>query len=282
MNRDFIVFDDIFNAIENLKKQNIKVQSIITSPPYWGLRNYGIDNIYEIGKEETIEEYIKKIVNIFDNLKNILKNDGTLWLNLGDFFVGTGDKKNYQDPKFKNGRNGQKIAKNKKVGNLKRKNLFGLAWKIAFALQENGWILRQDIIWNKENSMPEPVKDRCSKSHEYLFMFSKKPKYFYNQLFEKTKDGNNNKNMRSVWNINLKPLNIPKNLKINKHIAVFPLELVEKCILASTKENDIILDPFFGSGTSGVGAKKLNRNYIGIELYQNFKEIQDYRLSNLI
>lgn len=149
----------------------------MTSPPYYGLRDYGIGG--QIGLEETPEEYVSKLVDVFREVRRILTGDGTLWLNIGDSYCGTGSKGEYRDPKYSNGRNGQKTAINNKVEGCKSKDLIGIPWMLAFALRADGWYLRQDIIWSKPNCMPESVQDRCTKSHEYIFLLSKSPHYYF-------------------------------------------------------------------------------------------------------
>ncbi len=153
------------------------VDCCVTSPPYWGLRDYGVEG--QIGMEKTPQEYVENMVKVFREVRRILKPEGTLWLNLGDSYCGTGDKKNYKDPKHAEGRNAQSKAINKKIDGLKSKDLVGIPWRVAFALQADGWYLRQDIIWHKPNPMPESVRDRCTKAHEYIFLLSKSPKYYF-------------------------------------------------------------------------------------------------------
>ena len=166
------------DCIEQLKRlADQSINTCITSPPYWGLRNYQEDK--QLGMEDTPEEFISNLVDVFREVKRVLRDDGTVWLNLGDTYCGTGHKGNYTDPKHKEGRNGQKIALNNKIDGLKSKDLVGIPWRVALALQQDGWYLRQDIIWHKPNTMPESVKDRCTKAHEYIFLLSKNKKYYY-------------------------------------------------------------------------------------------------------
>lgn len=270
---------DVYHHIPN----NL-VQSIITSPPYFGHRKYSgedkCDN--EIGREKTLEEYVKNLVFCFEILKPKLKNSGLLWLNLGDTY--------------------------------RKKELLGVPWRVAFALQDKGWILRSDIIWKKPNAMPSSVKDRPTKDHEYIFLFSKTSEYYYdadairephvtftNQ--SKMKGGRNHfgkkngtpengknagnqnlhdgrwdqafhpkgRNKRTVWEI-------PLGKFRDAHFAVYPEKLVEICLLASTKKNDFILDPFTGSGTTGVVSKKIDRKFIGIELIKKYQEMAQKRI----
>ena len=272
------------------------VQACITSPPYWGLRDYGHDG--QIGLEQSPAEYVAEMVAVFEEVRRVLKNDGVLWLNLGDSYVGTGSKGNYKDPKYAEGRNGQTVALNNKVEGLKSKDLVGIPWRVAFALQEAGWWLRQDIIWHKPNPMPEPVTDRCTKAHEYLFMLTKSSRYYFDN--EPLKEpaiyaGDNRgartdsrrgskmnsmsgitgetRNKRSVWTINTKPFK-------GAHFAVMPETLCEPPILATSRENDLILDPFTGSGTVATVALRHKRNYIGIELNPEYVQIAVNRITD--
>jgi DNA modification methylase len=175
---DFI--NNIFqgDCLEILKMiPDCSVDCCITSPPYYGLRDYGVDG--QIGLEETPEEYITRLVNVFHEVKRVIKDDGTLWVNIGDSYCGTGSKGDYKDPKYAEGRNGQVVSLTQKVEGCKSKDLIGIPWMLAFALRNDGWYLRQDIIWQKPNPMPESVRDRCTKSHEYLFLLSKKQTYYF-------------------------------------------------------------------------------------------------------
>ena len=170
-----IYHGDCLNILKTLPDNSINC--CITSPPYYGLRDYGVNE--QIGLEKSPEEYIQRLVNVFHEVKRVLKDDGTLWLNIGDSYCGTGSKGEYKDPKNPDGRNGQKDSVNRKLDGIKQKDLIGIPWMLAFALRSDGWYLRQDIIWHKPNPMPESVKDRCTKSHEYIFLLSKSPKYYF-------------------------------------------------------------------------------------------------------
>ena len=320
------------------------VNCCVTSPPYWGLRDYGVEG--QMGLEKTPEEYVSKLVSIFREVYRVLRNDGTLFLNLGDSHAGSwGDSGNRPERSGVNqgqrtrkteyfDRNGHPIKntpatisalKNSSLG-LKPKDLCGIPWMLAFALRNDGWYLRQDIIWHKPNAMPESVKDRCTKAHEYIFLLSKSARYYYDHeaILEpvcdasiaredrnsypnhqrakafpgqpqsrdrrngairsykksgnlKRKQNHNpnsnfgvsipwegaKRNKRSVWNISTKPFS-------GAHFAVFPPDLIEPCILAGCPQGGTVLDPFFGSGTTGVVAYKLDRKFIGIELSQKY------------
>jgi len=274
-----IVIGDAKEKLKELETESI--QSVITSPPYWGLRDYG--HAEQIGLEKNPNEYINNMVKIFDEVLRVLKKDGTLWLNIADSYSSISDSK---------------------IG-LKNKDLVGIPWMLAFALRMNGWYLRQDIIWSKPSPMPEPIKDRCTKSHEYIFLLTKSSKYYFdyeaireprvstgnNHQFggKKYNDPNNliydsvgsiyksdgMRNKRDVWNVASKPFK-------GAHFAVMPELLVEPCLLAGSKPNDTILDPFAGSGTVGVVAKKHNRNFIGIELNADYAKIANDRINETL
>lgn len=274
---------DVRSRLADIADQS--VQCCVTSPPYWGLRDYGKAD--QIGLETTCSEYVAQIVAVFREVKRVLSDTGVLWLNLGDSYG-------------------------------KDKNILGVPWRVAFALQDDGWILRQDIVWAKPNPMPESVNDRCTRSHEYLFMLTKSRKYYFNDkaiaeeaktkpgatwqerkaagatagnviVGHETRNGTQRvvhgkgvtsnltrqdglRNKRSVWTINTKPFR-------GAHFAVMPEALVEPCVLASTKENDLVLDPFTGSGTVGVVAVKHGRNFVGIELNEDYVQIARQRIS---
>lgn len=264
-----ILVEDVKTALHKIPTGSI--QTCITSPPYWGLRTYG--SVGEIGQENTPEEYVDSIVEVFKKVKQVLKPDGTVWLNLGDTYVGTGHKGNTKDPKNPEGRNGQVVALNNKVEGLKPKNMIGIPWRVAFALQKDGWYLRSDIIWVKPNQMPSPVKDRPVSSYEHIFLLSKSRKYFYDYkaVEEPTTDGKTTRRQRDVWHINTKPY--PE-----AHFAVYPTELITPCIKAGTREGDTVLDIFSGSGTTGVAALNLKRNYVGIESNPSYADLSLKRL----
>ena len=250
------------------------VNTCVTSPPYWGLRDYGVDG--QLGAEPSPEEYVERMVTIFREVRRVLRNDGTLWLNLGDSYVGTGHKGQHRDPKYAQGRNGQARALNNKVDGLKPKNLVGIPWRVAFALQADGWYLRSDIIWHKPNAMPESVKDRPTKAHEYIFLLTKNPHYYYDAdaVREETNTRSSRKrNRRSVWTVPTRPFK-------GAHFAVFPPDLIEPCILSSAPEGGIVLDPFFGSGTTGLVARKHGRHYVGIELNSEYIELSRKRIKS--
>ena len=331
------------------------INTVVTSPPYWGLRDYGTgeweggdpncphmrttkiskdtstghkgmseqgnvvgDAIYksecpqcgavrkdeQLGLEETPDKFVENLVNVFREVRKVLRDDGTVWLNLGDSYCGTGHKGDTKDMYFSQGkaRNGQSFALNNKIEGLKSKDLVGIPWRVAFALQSDGWYLRQDIIWHKPNPMPESVQDRCTKAHEYIFLLSKSPKYYYdNEAIKedvksepKVRDkmgegyqadyskgkrfsegervwGTETKNKKSVWSI-------PVASYSEAHFATYPPELIKPCILAGCPEGGTVLDPFGGSGTTAQVATQLNRNAVLCELNPEYVEIAKKRL----
>lgn len=257
-----IIESDAILALQKLSSNS--VQCIVTSPPYWGLRDYGIDG--QIGLEENLQQYINKLVSIFSEARRVLKDSGVLWLNIGDGY--TSGNRRYRAPDRKNPARAMSIRPDTPEG-LKSKDLLGIPWRLALALQEDGWFLRSDIIWNKPNAMPESVKDRPTRSHEYIFMLTKKEKYYYDSQLIKE----NGRNKRTVWTINTAPFS-------EAHFATFPPALIEPCILATTKENDFVLDPFLGSGTVGLVCQTYNRKFVGIELNDKYIEIAKKRLSS--
>lgn len=283
------------------------VQTCVTSPPYFGLRDYGNDA--QIGLESTVNEYVEKLVQVFREVRRILRADGTLWLNLGDSYASFKDGKAVPDT-TRGESTGTAVpkgsAKNRMATTfadtgIKHKDLIGIPWRVAFALQADGWTLRQDIVWNKPNPMPESVRDRCTKSHEYIFLFSKSPKYYFdNEIIKEpcvTSDSNirnrdankmnntpgrskmgglktNNyekRNKRDVWTVNAKPFK-------GAHFATYPQELIEPCILAGSSENSIVFDPFFGAGTTGIVAEKHNRRWMGCELNPEYAALAEQRI----
>lgn len=287
------------------------VDCCVTSPPYWGLRDYGVDG--QLGMEHTPELYVANMVRVFDEVKRVLKPEGTLWLNLGDSYASNSKSRTKEQATAKTGLQGSidtqtSILKqqNKIIGDLKPKDLVGIPWMVAFALRSAGWYLRQDIIWHKPNPMPESVTDRCTKSHEYIFLLSKCKAYYFDAAAIKTNSGrageksyhdfNNPKydaivddrwkdqfdgrnwgkegyaNKRSVWTIPSTPLP-------DAHFASFPEGLATPCVLAGCPKGGLILDPFMGAGTTAMVAKSHNRNYIGLELNPEYIKIAEARLS---
>lgn len=338
------------------------VQTVVTSPPYFGLRDYGTaewvggdadcshrreskrsdktitghknfddmlgvgDAIYkdicprcgakredlQIGLEQTPQAFIEELCKVFDEIWRVLKDDGTIWVNLGDSYSSFRDSKAVPDS-LRNGdgtavpQDANRNPANLKASGLKHKDLIGIPWRFAFAMQERGWYLRQDIIWHKPNPMPESVTDRCTKSHEYIFLMSKQPKYFFdNQAIkedaltepmardknaegyqanyakgdrfsagERVYGADGKRNKRDVWSVAVRPYK-------DAHFATYPTELITPCILAGSQEGDIVLDPFSGSGTTGEVALLNNRNYIGLELNPEYAKLSEKRLTDAI
>ena len=348
-----IQFGDCRAIMDQWISEGVKVQTCITSPPYFGLRDYGtstwlggdancqhegvpignnrnfineggrlgnkktlshgdcvkcgaVRQDSQIGLEQTVDDYVAAIVGVFKRVKDLLADDGTLWLNLGDSYYNYRGGKGQSLVKQTVSNNLQDLPQvcarrgNKQEG-LKEKDLIGIPWRVAFALQADGWYLRQDIIWHKPNPMPESVKDRCTKSHEYIFLLTKNPKYYFDNESIKepvkedwgTRDRTDGKyhnegtglsphsgleksyemaNKRSVWTVTTKPFH-------GAHFATFPTDLIEPCIIAGSRPHDIVFDPFMGSGTTAAVAQRLNRQYLGCELNTEYKKLQDARLS---
>lgn len=243
-------------------------QCCVTSPPYWGLRDYDFPG--QIGAENTIDEYIKDIVLVFQEVQRVLRDDGTLWLNIGDSYTSGG--RTWRAPDKKNPARTMTYRPDTPAG-LKPKDLIGVPWKIAFALQEDGWYLRSDIIWNKPNCQPESVKDRPTRSHEYLFLLTKSENYYYdfNAVREPANGDGQLKNRRSVWNINTEGFK-------GAHFAVFPPNLVKLCLLAGSSPGSCVLDPFLGSGTVGVVCKEIGRKCVGIEMKKDYADMAEARI----
>lgn len=244
------------------------VQCVVTSPPYWGLRDYGQEG--QIGAEDTLPAYIASLVEVFEEVRRILRKDGVFWLNIGDGFTSGGRTWRQSDKKL-NAR-GMSYRPDTPEG-MKPKDLMGVPWMLAFALRDAGWYLRTDIVWAKPNGNPESVRDRPTRNHEFVFMFTKSEKYYYDvdATVEPTDDGKKTRRKRSVWNINTEPF--PE-----AHFACFPPKLVEPCVLASTREGDTVLDPFFGSGTVGQVARNLGRDFVGVELSHEYADIAKRRM----
>jgi site-specific DNA-methyltransferase (adenine-specific) len=242
------------------------VQTVITSPPYWSLRDYAIPG--QIGLEATVQAYIAALVAVFAEVRRVLRPDGTLWLNIGDSYTSGG--RTWRAPDKKNPARAMTTRPPTPDG-LKPKELTGIPWRLAFALQDAGWYLRSDIIWRKPNAQPESVKDRPTRSHEYLFFLTKSERYYYDP---QTVREQNDRQLRDVWDINTYPLP-------DVHFATFPPKLVEPCLLLASRPGDVVLDPFLGSGTTGVVAVEWGRPFLGIELNPAYVDIARRRLRQL-
>ena len=309
--RDTVLFGDCRKTLGTLQAQITtgiaeRPRMCVTSPPYYGLRDYGGED-NQIGQEQSPEEFVAQLVDVFSKVRDVLADDGTLWLNIGDSYYnyrpGKGQALNKQSvSNTKQDLPDECPRRGNKLEGLKEKDLIGIPWMLAFALRADGWYLRQDIIWHKPNPMPESVKDRCTKSHEYIFLMSKSKQYYYNNdaikepakdwgTRDRTKGKYHNKgtglqphsglsksypkkNKRSVWSVTNKPYK-------GAHFACYPPDLIEPCILAGSEEGDIILDPFMGSGTTAMVAKKNSRAYIGCELHEEYASLQTDRISTI-
>lgn len=289
------------DALDILKTINDEcITTCITSPPYWGLRDYKTEG--QLGLEESPDLYVANLVKVMMEVHRVLKNEGTLWLNLGDTYI---SRSGSGHPGLHGVRPGRthtqrSIIKKGLQSGLKYKDLVGLPWKVAFALRDAGWILRQDIIWHKRNPMPESVRDRCTRAHEYIFLFSKAEQYLFNGdairepavwagRREDQKKGSfkskgtpqkgrepfrairEMRNKRSVWTMASQPFK-------GAHFAVFPEKLIEPCVLAGSDKGDTVLDPFMGSGTVGVVAKRHGREFMGIEINQEYTALAMKRI----
>lgn len=312
---DKILQGDALSTLKTLPSESI--DCIITSPPYWGLRDYGMEG--QIGLEKTPQSFVKSLTEVFEECRRVLKKDGTFWLNIGDSYCSFRDSKSEPDS-LRGPSAGTKVPlsnnrnpSNLRSAGLKHKDLAGVPWRLAFALQEAGWYLRADIIWHKPNPMPESVTDRPTKAHEYIFLLTKSEKYFYDGEAIKEKSvytdaraglGNiryqgkrtegeylspglrqkangqqafvkvtEDRNKRSVWSVTTKPFT-------DAHFATFPEDLIEPMVLAGCRRGGVILDPFMGAGTTAVVAKKLGRQYLGLELNPAYIKIAEDRIAH--
>ena len=314
MSENIIINRDCLLALRDLPDES--VNCCVTSPPYYALRDYGMDA--QIGREDSPEEYIRRLVLVFREVRRVLTADGTLWLNIADTYCGTGNKGGYLDPKNPKGRNGQSVSLARRASECKQKDMIGIPWLLAFALRADGWYLRSDIIWCKANPMPESCKDRPSRCYEHVFLLTKSKKYYYDALAiaepiaegtaARYKGGRSAsskyaeeipgqgkvqklnaaraagtitdadispvRNARDVWHINTVPYK-------GGHFAAYPPKLAERCILAGCPRGGTVLDPFFGSGTTGLAAVKNDRRYIGIELNAEYCELAKERIGGV-
>ena len=273
-----VLFGDCRDTLNQIIESGTKARMCVTSPPYYGLRDYGGEG-NQIGLETSPEAFVDELVKVMRLVRECLTDDGTLWLNIGDSYYNYRSGKGQALPRQSCASNDQDLPqfnprRGLKLEGLKDKDLIGIPWMLAFALRADGWYLRQDIVWQKPNPMPESVRDRCTKAHEYIFLLSKCPRYYFNvdAIKQPTIDGKTMKRKHSVWQVKTKPYK-------EAHFAVYPTELIEPCILAGSEPNDIILDPFFGSGTTGQVALELGRNYLGCELHSDYQELIDRRLA---
>lgn len=241
------------------------VQTVITSPPYWSLRDYDVEG--QIGLNESLYDYVDSLANVFDQVRDVLRDDGTLWLNIGDVYT-SGNRK-WRAPDRKNPHRAMSLRPPTPEG-LKDKDLIGVPWRIAFKLQERGWYLRSEVIWRKPNAQPESVRDRPTREHEQVFLFSKSERYKYDVDAVK---GPNGRRLRTVWDIRTKA-----NKEAAGHFATFPDELVERCMRITSEEGDVVLDPFLGSGTVAAVALREGRRFAGIELNPDYVDMSCRRV----
>lgn len=308
-----IEFGDCRDIMRRWAAQGVKAQMCVTSPPYFGLRDYGVEG--QIGLEQTPDDYVAAMVEVFRCVRDVLADDGTLWLNIGDSYARQGGKVSEQSRHW-DGRERDPGAMHatRHVDNMpgyKPKDLIGIPWMLAFALRADGWYLRQDIIWHKPNPMPESVRDRCTKAHEYVFLLSKSEQYFFDseamrepainagkrvtlgaKSFAKRQadgagvapSGNGlsehydvpeTRNRRSVWTVATRPYK-------GAHFATFPPALIEPCVLAGSRPGDIVLDPFMGSGTAAAVALQHGRQYLGCELNPEYGALQQERIARAV
>jgi len=302
MNR--IEFGDCRETMRRWASEGVKAQMCVTSPPYFGLRDYGHEG--QIGLEQKPEEYIAAMVEVFRCVRDVLADDGTLWLNIGDSYARQAGDDSKKDPRSINtgfasvvAGGAAKKGNNRPPEGIKPKDLIGIPWMLAFALRADGWYLRQDIIWHKPNPMPESVRDRCTKAHEYIFLLSKSERYLFDadamrepavQAGRVRNDkiggnkgddihhspggqftGSETRNRRSVWSVATRPYK-------GAHFATFPPALIEPCILAGSRPGDIVLDPFMGSGTTAAVSIQHGRQYLGCELNPDYGPLQQQRL----
>ena len=261
-----IVVGNAESVLRRLPKE--LAQASITSPPYWGLRDYSMAQ--QIGSESKLTTYLSRLARVFGTLRTVVKPNGVLWLNVGDTY--TSGNRGWRAKDKRNPARGRSWRPDNPPG-LKNKELVGIPWELARIVRRRGWFLRSEVIWNKINSQPESMKDRPTRSHEQIFLFSNAEQYYYDS--QGTKEPSNGeglkKNRRSVWSLPTEPFS-------GNHFAVFPRELVELCVLASTRPGDVVIDPFFGSGTVGVVCQQLGRKFLGIELNPEYAEMARERL----
>lgn len=273
-----LLIGDCVSSMKTMKDRS--VNCVVTSPPYFGLRDYGAEG--QIGLELTPEEYVTKMVEVFREVRRVLRDDGTLWLNIGDSYAGSGKGRNADGTHQEGGKQGTnkgtvegRLVKTS-APDCKPKDLIGIPWMLAFALRADGWCLRQEIIWHKPNPMPESVKDRCTKAHEQIFLLSKSPRYYFDTaaMQEVSVDGSGVRNRRSVWSV------ATRSYK-GAHFATFPPALIEPCVLAGCPVGGVVLDPFGGSGTTAGVAVAHGRNAILCELNPEYGELVQGRVDSI-
>ena len=258
-----LVGGDALAVMTNMPAQS--VQTVVTSPPYWSLRDYGIEG--QVGLEESVYGFIDTLADLFDQVHRVLRPNGTLWLNIGDSY--TSGNRGWRAPDKKNRARAMSLRPPTPEG-LKDKDLIGVPWRLAFALQERGWYLRSDVIWRKPNAQPESVRDRPTRDHEYVFLLSKSERYTYNIS---AVEGPNHRRLRTVWDIRTRI-----NRAASGHFATFPSDLAERCINITSEPGDLVLDPFLGSGTTALAAGSQGRRFLGVELHPDYLAMSRRRL----
>lgn len=267
LDRSMLIQGHAVDALDLLPEQSI--QTVVTSPPYWSLRDYEVDQ--QIGCDDTLEDYIAGIVRAFNKVRRVLTVDGTVWLNVGDAYT-SGNRK-YRAPDRKNRVRAMSMRPPTPNG-LKPKDLIGLPWRLAFALQNAGWWLRSEVIWCKPNAHPESVRDRPTKAHETVFLLSKSQDYYYNVDAVR---GPNNRRLRTTWDIPTEPRK-RFNCDQDAHPAVMPAALAQRCVEVTSRSGDVVMDPYAGSGTTLLAAQCLQRRWVGIELKPAFIDLIRRRL----
>ena len=262
-----LICGDAEQALELLPAES--VQTVVTSPPYWSLRDYEVDA--QIGRDDSLADYAASIVRVFEKLKRVLREDGTVWLNVGDVF--TSGNRRYRAPDRKNRARAMRVRPPTPKG-LKPKDLIGIPWRLAFALQDAGWWIRSEVIWHKPNAHPESVRDRPTKAHETVFLLSKNQDYDYDIHAVR---GPNDRRLRTVWEIPTEPQK-RSNGADDDHPAPMPLSLARRCIAITSQEGDVVLDPYAGSGTTLLAAQELGRTWAGIELKPGYVDLIERRL----
>ena len=248
------------------------VQTVLTSPPYWSLRDYEVDE--QIGCDDSLGAYIACVVQVFDEVRRVLRSDGTVWLNAGDVY--TSGNRRYRAPDKKNRARAMSVRPPTPEG-LKPKDLIGIPWRLAFALQEAGWWLRSEVIWNKPNAQPESVRDRPTKAHETVFLLSKGQDYHYD---DEAVRGPGGRRLRSVWDLPTEPL--PRASRwSDDHPAMMPLSLARQCMAMTIRADGVVLDPYAGSGTTLIVAQELGCRWVGAEIKPTFVDLIEDRLSSL-
>lgn len=258
---------DAMQTLKRLPEQSI--QTVVTSPPYWSLRDYGVAE--QIGRDDSLKSYITSIVCTFDQIRRVLRDDGTVWLNVGDSY--TSGNRRYRAPDRKNRARAMKVRPPTPEG-LKQKDLIGVPWRLAFALQDAGWWVRSEVIWHKPNAHPESVRDRPTKAHETIFLLSKDKDYYYDHDIIK---GPRDRRLRTVWEIPTEPVK-RVNGKTDDHPAMMPLSLARNCVAITSRADSIVLDPYAGSGTTLLAAQELGRRWVGIEIKPAFVDLIERRL----